>query len=91
MQILAFVQSTEIRRDFSSFEIFLLAVFAVATFVSTARHVQFDDNTNFTDLKNLLKAHEKERMRNEASTYDKRYFAPLTPYENFKWKSSHME
>ena len=56
-----------------------------------ARHVQFDDNTNFTDLKNLLKAHEKERMRNEASTYDKRYFAPLTPYENFKWNSSHIE
>ena len=55
-----------------------------------ARGVTFDGNTNYTDIKKLLQEDEKKKMKDD-STYDKRYFKPVTRYENFKWNENHFD
>ena len=42
---------------------------------------KFNEQTNWTELFKILKAHKK----------DKKYFEPLANYELFKWNSTHFD
>lgn len=45
------------------------------------RGIEFDNRQNWTTLIKLLKQHEK----------DNNFFTPLTPYDSFKWNSTHFD
>ena len=47
----------------------------------TAREIEFDATTNWTNLVKMIKEHEG----------DNRFFTPLTNYDCFKWNSNHFD
>ena len=52
----------------------------------TARSIQYQSNTNWTEMIKLLKQHEKQSNSNA----HERYFTPVTPYEIFRWNEDHF-